>query len=365
MAEPLLEELHTARARAERDAGREALLQRFEAGVASLRHQVADHAVPARTRERIRAFLESVQAQHAELGSRCFEPAYLLNVIGEAMVRSGLVHREIVESLQVGLYFFGLDQIERRWSSQAAVYSGLHADLLMEYLGRRRLKEMMAEGRRRLEEGRVFCLTYHYLNSLRKAYWNHCRGSRDALDVAVTGEGLPNLQDPVSSAAGTPGQVGMDPEDRVGIMLEVFSRSLTPRQQWIYMAKNRSILEEAGAEEGGTPDIDRLLRRLGEDPPEGNLGWGEIARRKGINEKTAKREYLRALDILLRRSGEAVFGDSWTPSGYVKRVLEQIRKVVDEKDLRIRRSTGRGLGTLVQKWEVALRFVLNHQRVSA
>jgi hypothetical protein len=95
------------------------------------------------------------------------------------------------------------------------------------------------------------------------------------------------------------------------------------------------------------------------------MNWGEIATQVGINEKTAKREYLRSLDILLRSCAAQVFGPEWIPSGFVKRVLEQIRTIVREKDLRIKSSTGRGMGRLVQKWEVALRFVLNHQRVSA
>ena len=31
----------------------------------------------------------------------------------------------------------------------------------------------------------VFCLTYAYLNGLRRAYWEHCRSSVDVLDRAL------------------------------------------------------------------------------------------------------------------------------------------------------------------------------------
>ena len=57
----------------------------------------------------------------------------------------------------------------------------------------------------------------------------------------------------------------------------------------------------------------------------GNLGWSEIAARLSVNEKTAKREYLRALHILLRETAQAIFGLNIT-SNYVKRVLDQLRR---------------------------------------
>ena len=107
------------------------------------------------------------------------------------------------------------------------------------------------------------------------------------------------------------------------------------------------------------------MAALDEPAPDHDLGWAEVSEHLGINEKTAKREYLRSLHVLLEQSCHAVFNGERIPSAYVRRILAQIRSVVHEKDLRLKSSTGRGMGVLVEKWEVALRFVLNHDHVTA
>lgn len=361
----LLDELRAARAKAADGSTRKAVLDRLEACLEDLRAQARSEETPDRTRAKILAFLDHFAAAHEKLGVRLFQPGFVLNTAGEAMARAGLISRPVVELLQVGLYFFGFDQIERRWSSRAAVYSGIHADYLQEYLGRESLKAVMLEAAQLFARGRVFCLTWHYLNSLRKAYWKHCRESEDALDVAVTGEVALGV---ASEPAAPPAEAESEGPDRVALMLGIFQRELTARQRWIYLAKNRSSLA-AGAVHGpalaGGEPLAALFAELGDPSPGADFGWTEIALALGINEKTAKREYLKALHVLLKESAEAVFGMDRIPSNYVRRVLESIRAVVYEKDLRLKQSTGRGLNTLVEKWEVALRFVLNHQRVSA
>lgn len=360
----VLEELRAARERADAGSGREAVLDRFAAMIEELERQAGAAETPARTRAKVTRLLEHVVGAHESLGSRLFHTAFALNVVGEGMARAELIHGKVVEFLQVGLYFFGLEQIERRWSSRATVYSGVHADHLGPFLARGSLKELMADAKARMAEGRVFCLTYAYLNSMRKAYWKHCRASEDALDVAVTSEAV--SEDHARAAAGLAEPVDApDPSDRVQLMLDIFESKLTQRQRWIYLAKNRGSLtaDDAGP---AADDANWLAMLLGEEAgPGADLGWAEIANRLAINEKTAKREYLRSLHVMLKESAEAVFGREQIPSRYVRRILEQIRGIVYQKDLRIKQTTGRGMSTLVEKWEVALRFVLHHERVVA
>ena len=356
----ILEELRAARDRADAGCGRRAVLDRLADVITELERQAGADETPERTREKLARLLQHVEWAHDTLGSRMFHVAFALNVLGEGMARANLVHKSVVEFVQIGLYFFGLEQIERRWSSRATVYSGVHADHLGEFLSRRALKDLLAAARVRMDEGRIFCLTYAYLNSLRKAYWKHCRASEDALDVAITAETVSEKQ-----AEALPAPEASDPSDRVALMLDIFDKKLTSRQRWIYLAKNRSSLFE-GRDSGEGIDGDLLALLLGDaGPPGADRGWAESARRLDVNEKTAKREYLRSLHVLLKESSEAVFGRARIPSNYVRRILEQIRDIVYEKDLRIRSATGRGMGTLVEKWEVALRFVLNHDRVVA
>lgn len=364
---PFAEALEGAIHKAAPGSARHAVLCRMGGLHQALSDLKADPDTPARVRAKGQALLAHIDAQHEALGSRMFHPTFAINVVGEGMARADFVHRSVVEFLQIALYFFGLEEIDRRWPARASAYGEVHADHLTAFLARGNVKDMLEEGRGRIEEGRIFCLTYRYLNDLRKAYWAHCRASEDVLDVAISAEGL---------KAEMPSGEGFDPEalfdeplvgDRVQLMLDIFSRGLNERQRWIYLAKNRaSLLKDLRQEEAQVADpFEALWAGLGEPGPEDDLGWAEIADQLGIHEKTAKREYLRALLVILRESARAVFGDAEIPSRYVRRILDTIREVVEQRDLRLRQNTGRGLNTLVEKWEVALRFVLNHERVPA
>lgn len=369
----LMDELRAAGLKADEGSTRKAVLERLEECLRELGAWKDAPETSDRLRVKVSAFLDHVLAARATLGTRFFHPAFVINVAGEAMARADLIARPVVELVQVGLYFFGFDQIEKRWSARAAVYSGIHADHLQAYVSRDTLKALVEAARERIAQGKVFCLTWHYLNSLRKAYWKHCRRSEDALDVAVTGDVPSDARHEPAAPAIDAIEAIEDPreagKDRVALMLKIFQDGLSARQRWIYLAKNRSLLASGGtagdAEAGAADPLARLLADLGAQGCESDLGWSEIAERLGINEKTAKREYLKSLHTLLRSSAEAVFGHERIPSHYVRRVLESIRAVVYEKDLRLKSSTGRGLETLVEKWEVALRFVLNHQRIPA
>ena len=353
----ILMDLRAARERAAGPRLRE-ILDPFERMLERVIALAGDERAPGRTRSKAAVFLDRIESAHADLGARFFHPSFLLNSVGDAMARANLPSNAVLDFIQVGLYFYGLDQIERRWSHQAAIYSGIHADLLTEYVGRESVKRLLIVAQARFAEGRVFCLTWHYLNALRKAYWESCRVSQDALDVAIASEEIGE------AAVLDVAPHGDASSDRVRLMLDIFAGALTRRQQWIYLAKNRVSLDDAGTAIEAVPAD--LLVAAGESfAADGGLGWTAIAARLGINEKTAKREYLRSLHILLRQSAQAVFGEGRIPSRYVRRILDQIRGIVEEKDLRIRSSTGRGLGSLVEKWQVALRFVLNHAKVSA
>ncbi|HYC76961.1 MAG TPA: hypothetical protein VEI02_04960 [Planctomycetota bacterium] len=350
-----------ARRRVEEGGERAVVLDRFRDLCASLERKRDAAATRGEHREKVSAFLARIDDAFERLGDQLFQPSYLLNVIGDAVVRSALISQEAVETLRVGLYFHGLRVIERRFAPRSATYFAVHADLLETFLGRDALKQMVADGREKIEAGKVFCLTYHYLNALKKAYWALQRKAADALDhVSVEAEAV----EPSSEAA----EPALDATDRVGLMMEIFRRKLSATQQLVYLAKNRSGESACAAAEaaaGGDDALVKLLRELdAELEGHGNLGWSEIAARLSINEKTAKREYLRALHTLLQESARAVFGMD-IESGYVRRVLAQLREIVYEKDLRIRTNAGEGLSRLVEKWEVALRFVLNHGRVSA
>jgi hypothetical protein len=356
--------LRAALERAEAGSTKYAVLDRFRHMILELEGQAEAEATPEKTRVKILGYLDHLRASHEELGSRIFHVAFAVNVAGEGMVRLDLANRAVLDFLQVGLYFFGLDQIDRRWASHAAIYLGVHADHLTQFMGRTSIQDVIKLGNEKHQAGRVFCLTYTYLNSLRKAYWKSCRGSEDALDVAVTTEAQTDV--PVARIA-EPGR-GLDSADRVALMLRIFDQSLTEDQRWIYLAKNRSTPFGDHQEEGPPAGLDlAALEGMlgGRPPPHADLGWTEIAQHLEMNEKTVKREYLRALHSLLKESSETIFGPGVIPNNYVRRILDSIRTIVYEKDLRIRNSTGRGIGVLVEKWEVALRFVLNHERVVA
>jgi hypothetical protein len=352
-----------ARARAESGGESAVLLDRFLSLVDGLEAKAADGRTREEHRTKVAEFLGTVRAAYERLGDQLFQPSYLLNVVGDAFVRANLPAEEALELMRVGLYFHGLRVVDRRFANRATVYYALHADLLESFFSRDAVKRTIAAGKAKIAAGKVFCLTYHYVNELKKAYWAHLRKAEDALDHAASEDAAFE-----SATADDSSADAVDPTDRVGLMMEIFRRKLTATQQVVYLAKNRNGESAAAmAAYSGTVDDEfvRLLRGLdAELAGHGNLGWSEIAERLDINEKSAKREYLRALHTLLHESARAVFGLD-IESAYVRRVLAQLREIVYEKDLRIRSNAGEGLARLVEKWEVALRFVLNHGRVPA
>lgn len=355
----MLERLRDEAMASGQDSDRVAILDRFQSMLSRLAVVASNAETPAGTRSKVNSFLGIIDAAHGRLDDALFEPAYLLNVVGDALVRTRMITEPVVDFVQVGLYFHGIRQIERRFRNRTGAYLAAHADLITAYVSRASLKQLIEDGQAKLAAGKVFCLTYHYLNALKKEYFKGLRASRDALDHAVAENRLPEVSgDHADSAAA-------DPADRVGLMLEIFANKLTATQQLVYLAKNRLSTPASGfAHVPAFEPFRNLFEGLNEElDGHGNLGWSEIAARLSVNEKTAKREYIRALHVLLRETAHAVFGMNIT-SNYVRRVLDQLRVVVEAKDLKIRGSTGDGLPRLVEKWEVALRFVLNHERAS-
>ncbi len=336
------------------------LHSRFAGLCATVDDLIAEPTTPDRVRAKASTFADLLIAAWGRLDTVLWQPSYLLNVVGDAVVRTQWISRETTEFLQVGLYFHGLRVIERRFASHSATYLAVHADLLGLFVGRAGMKAMVERGTAKIADGRIFCLTYDYLNELRKAWFAEHRRSADALDHASA---VANAKAVVSDVVDR-----VDPSDRVGLMMSIFAHKLSATQQLVYLAKNRAGEATASLLTASRGSEDSLVHMLAELNREldghGNLGWSEIAERLHLNEKTAKREYLKALHTLLSESARVMLGPD-ARSGYVTRVLSQIRDVVDAKDLRFRSTTGEGMGRLVEKWEVALRFVLNHARVPA
>jgi hypothetical protein len=147
----------------------------------------------------------------------------------------------------------------------------------------------------------------------------------------------------------------------VQLLLHLFRNELSDQQRWIYLAKSRAA--HGDLSDSKVPNtIEELLSAIHRGG-DSDMNWARIAARLGINEKTAKREYLKSLYALLKGTADAVLGEERMQRGFVRRVLALIREIIAEKDLRIKSTNGRGLATLVEKWEAALRYVLNHERV--
>ena len=150
-------------------------------------------------------------------------------------------------------------------------------------------------------------------------------------------------------------------------MLEIFATKLDATQQRVYLAKNRLAQETAGLShvpafqpfrslfQGLNDELDGTRKpRAGPRSPRASRS----TRRPPSASTSARSTSCSARPL------RPIFGLNIT-SNYVKRVLDQLRLVVEAKDLRIRGATGDGLPRLVEKWEVALRFVLNHERALA
>ena len=119
-------------------------------------------------------------------------------------------------------------------------------------------------------------------------------------------------------------------------------------------------LATASDEQDGQGDeCARGDRRLGLEQAPAGADVEDLAERFACTEKTVKREYLRSLATLLGHASAEVFGER-VPSSFVRRMMRTLNTIVREKDLKIRDNAGRGLGKIVERWEIALRFVLNH-----
>ncbi len=350
---PLTDVVAEASRKAPPRSHQQELLLRASAMLAEITRQSHDSATPERVRAKQQLFLASLEACSRRLGARLLEPTFLINAVGEAIGRSELISQSVVSFIQVGLYFFGLDQIERRWPREAVSCSAVHAEHLGLFVGRDGLKAVVARAKAREAEGRPYCLTWHYLNSLRTAVLSYCRKSHDALDHASAGEEMDALASaPLADAA---------PHERIQLVLEVFQTELTPEQKQIYLAQHAAELQG----DAQSP-LAELFGMAGTSMDELHPGWAEIATRVGMSEKSAKREYLRALHTLLAGVARKTFGSGPLPVAMVRRIQDALLASIREKDLRLRdHNTGRGMGVLVEKWQVALRFVLASERVSA
>lgn len=321
-----------------------------------------DAAAPERTRGKAERFLDVLATKADEQGDQFAHPTWLLNGVGEAMALSDYRSRPVLDFLKTELYFYGLDWIERRHRAQSMEFMVAHAEMLDAYFGRVAIAETVRDGTARIAEGRPFCIVHHYVNALRKRFWADRRQSVDACDVAV-----PLIHDQGAVKAATAPAAAIveaeapdGPESRVHVLLEIFDRELTPLQQRVYLARH-----PIGAEQVAIAPAHLVELCVDADETEGGKEtWKRLAARFDTTEKSIKREYLRSLHVLLSRASSRLCGDR-PSSGFVRRMLETLRSIVDERDLRIRDNAGRGLGRIVERWEIALRFVLNEGRVAA
>ena len=328
---------------------------------------VNDPAGLPRVRAKARAFVSVLLDKAAENGEQFWHESYLLNSVGEAMARSHYVSEAALEFVKSGLYFYGLKFVDRDFKHSTVTSIVAHAELLHAFCSREAIKEMLEGAREKLAGGRPFCLVHAYVNELRKRCWAERRRSVDACDlsVALAAEGesnAPALQSPdVAERDPAP-----DLATRVAVLFRIFATKLTEEQRRIYLARH-AVSEDVSSSlaGGGTFDFERLLSI---DPHEGDEAgratWSELAARFASTEKTVKREYVRALITLLSETAHEVFGEV-IPSNFVRKVVETLRSVVHEKELRLKDNSGRGLGKVVQRWEIALRFVLNHSPQTA
>lgn len=303
---------------------------------------------PRRTREKAARFLSHLESKTEELGHRILGEAYLLNCVGEAMVLERYVGQPVLDFLGKGLYFYGLDHIERFQRARAVRYLAAHADLLVEYTSRDSVKALLGYGEERMRSGRPFCLVHHYLNALRRRYWSEARASEDACDVAVTLDTADDDSGREEHEYNTQAASEAQASDRVQLILGVFRDHLTPLQQRVYAARHQ--VQDIDLE----PELAKLFAAE-------EHRWVDIAARHGSTEKTVKREYVRALHTLLKESSSLVFGET-IPSSFVRRVLQTLQTIMQTRDLRMKDNAGRGMGRIVERWQVALRFVLNHGR---
>jgi hypothetical protein len=320
-----------------------------------------------RVKDKARAFLAHLLTKAAATGAQFWQASYLLNSVGEAMARADYVAEPVLKFVHTGLYFHGLRYIERAFRTSIVTAMSAHAELVGEFCSRETLLVVLAQGRERMAEGRPFCLVHAYANVLRKRCWSARRKSEDACDVSVAFAG--ESESASAHSVALPAPVDSEPEhvtsaERVAILFEVFATRLSDRQRRIYLARHHVRDDVIAAAAGAAPPSFEALLCM--NPADGDAAgretWSQIAERFEVTEKSAKREYLRSLLILLTETSSAVFGPT-SPSNFVRKMAETLRAVIQEKELRLKDNSGRGLGKVVQRWEVALRFVLNHSTV--
>ncbi len=322
---------------------------------------------PPRVACKARSFMAVLDEKAGEHADTFWHPSWLLNFVGEAMVRANYIAEPVVTFLSIGLYFHGLSFIERNGGTRQPRMMLAHGELLGEYVSRRSLKALVESGAARIDGGGVFCLVHDYINALKKRNWAMSRNSQDACDSALNlvfedgqRQDLPvDESSPVETSDHEHREVG----DRLQLMLRLFAEELSDQQQMIYLARHRipALNSARLADTGERSEIERLVVELQGGHAE-RPTWPELAQALGMSEKRVKREYLKALHLLLRECSDQILKDR-RRSSMLDRVLGEIRSVVNERDLRMKGQTGRGMPHLVKRWEIALRFVLNHDRV--
>lgn len=321
--------------------------------------EIADRSELERVRRKASSFLADLALRATELGDQFFVESFLLNSVGEIAVRNRYFAEKVVDFLRSGLYFFGNRFVERSFRHDPVHALEAHADVLASFFSRDGLKFLEDEAEKRFADSRPFCLTNTYANELRKRCWAERRKSRDACDVSVTFVGESESSTRTSAEPLVRDEQVPDVAARAALLLRVFATKLTDLQKRIYLARH-NVAESFAAEGADGFDIEKLLAAANtEDAEIAGLTWLELGNRLGSTEKTVKREYLRSLVTLLSETSHQVFGDV-IPSNFVRKILETLRTVIQDKELRLKDNSGRGLGKVVQRWEVALRFVLNH-----
>lgn len=321
---------------------------------------------PQRVVVKAASFMSVLEEKAGEHADTFWHPSWLLNFVGEAMVRANYIAEPVVSFLSTGLYFHGLSYIERQSGARQPQMMMAHGELLGDYVSRSSLKALVESGSARIEAGGVFCLVHDYINTLKKRNWALSRASNDACDSALrlTFEDGDRTDLPVD--ASSPAEANSHKTHEVGgrlqLMLRLFSEELTEQQQMIYLARHRvpalDCSRLSGAEERS--EIEQLVLELQGGHSE-RPTWPELAGVLEMSEKGVKREYLRALHLLLRECSDQILKDR-RRSNMLDRVLRELRSVINERDLRMKGQTGRGMPHLVQRWEIALRFVLNHDQ---
>ncbi len=348
-----------ADARASRESKR--LAHEFGEMLVAVEGVAAGGETPETTRAKARAFRAILDDKMAEHGPQFFEQAFLLNIVGEAMARANYLAQPVIAFLRSALYFHGIAWVERNQRGNSLPYLSAHAELVMEITSRRGLKALVATAAEKLAAGRPFCLSNIYLAELRKRYWAQRRESVDACDRSVS---LAEDNGTLSAAGSAPidrDRAPMSGEDRVQIMLRVFAREVGELGQKVYLLRHPIAQDQIARIE---PDLAAELAAMLDGDTAGRTGWREISTRLGLSEKVAKKEYLKALHDLLAGATREIYGDR-LPSSFVRRVLQTLQSIVRERDLRIRDNAGLGMTRLVERWEIALRYVLNHEKLSS